>query len=252
MSERRSHLPTAMLLDLRFSGTPIEEISQLYELTYGRVCLSEIKPSQLIYSEGLLPTHGGSHLRTFFSRVMALTGVILALPIMLLVAVAVKLTSRGPVFFRQRRVGLHERDFMLFKFRSMYEDAEAKTGPVWATANDPRITPLGVWLRKLRLDELPQLINVLRGEMALVGPRPARPEFVQPLSAKIPFYRQRHAILPGITGWAQINYKYGDTIEDTVSKLEYDLYYIKQASIWFDWYIMFHTIKTMLLLRGAQ
>jgi len=164
----------------------------------------------------------------------------------------VKLTSRGPVVYRQHRVGLKGAEFEVFKFRSMYENAEEGTGAVWAQKDDPRITPLGRWLRSLRLDELPQFFNVLRGEMSIVGPRPERPEFVQTLSEQIPFYRQRHCVKPGITGWAQINHKYGDTIEDTIAKLEYDLYYIKNLSPSLDLYIIFHTAKVMLLSRGSQ
>jgi lipopolysaccharide/colanic/teichoic acid biosynthesis glycosyltransferase len=171
---------------------------------------------------------------------------------MAIVALIVKFTSTGPILHRQRRVGLHDHEFTIYKFRSMYADAEARTGAVWASKNDPRITPVGRWLRLLRIDELPQLFNVLKGEMSIVGPRPERPEFVKTLSEQIPYYRQRHCVRPGITGWAQINHKYGDTIEDTITKLEYDLYYIKNLSPSLDLYIIFHTAKTMLLLRGSQ
>jgi lipopolysaccharide/colanic/teichoic acid biosynthesis glycosyltransferase len=171
---------------------------------------------------------------------------------MLLIAVLVKITSPGPVLFRQTRVGRNNAPFTLYKFRSMLEDAEARTGAVWASKNDPRITPLGRVLRRLRLDELPQFINVLRGEMSIVGPRPERPEFVERLEDQVPFYRQRLRVKPGITGWAQINHKYGDTLEDTVIKLEYDLYYIKNLTPSLDAYILFHTAKVMLLLRGSQ
>jgi lipopolysaccharide/colanic/teichoic acid biosynthesis glycosyltransferase len=171
---------------------------------------------------------------------------------MILVALLIKLTSRGPVLYRQQRVGRNGCLFTLYKFRSMRADAEIDTGAVWASPDDPRITPLGRWLRRLRLDELPQFINILRGDMCLVGPRPERPEFVSVLSRKIPFYRQRLCIKPGITGWAQINHKYGDSIEDTIVKLEYDLYYIKNLSLRLDAYIMFQTIKVIVLSRGAQ
>jgi lipopolysaccharide/colanic/teichoic acid biosynthesis glycosyltransferase len=164
----------------------------------------------------------------------------------------VKLTSTGPVIFRQRRVGKNDVPFVLYKFRSMYANAEAQSGAVWAKKDDPRITPIGKWLRKLRLDELPQLFNVLKGDMSIVGPRPERPEFVKELEQRIPYYRQRHCVKPGITGWAQINHKYGDTIEDTIRKLEYDLYYIKNLAPALDAFIMFHTAKVMLLSRGSQ
>ena len=171
---------------------------------------------------------------------------------MLIVALLVKMTSRGSVLYRQKRVGLNGHVFTVYKFRSMYSDAEARTGAVWAKKDDPRITPLGKWLRKLRLDELPQFWNVVTGDMALVGPRPERPEFVETLSQQIPYYRQRLAVKPGITGWAQINHKYGDTELDAMIKLEYDLYYIKHVAPALDAYIIFHTIKVMLLSRGAQ
>jgi sugar transferase (PEP-CTERM system associated) len=251
MSERRHQLPVYDLLDLSLSGVRVEESSTLYEIAFTRMCINELRPSQLIFSH-FGPGNRNLLLRSGLNFIAAFAGVVITWPVMLLVALAVKLTSRGPVLFCQTRVGLNDRRFTLFKFRSMYVDAEVHTGAVWATEDDPRITPLGRWLRRLRLDELPQLFNVLRGEMALVGPRPERPEFVQTLQEQIPFYRQRHSVLPGITGWAQINYKYGNTLDDTVMKLEYDLYYIKHASLALDFYIMFHTVKTMVLQRGAQ
>jgi lipopolysaccharide/colanic/teichoic acid biosynthesis glycosyltransferase len=171
---------------------------------------------------------------------------------MLSVAVLIKLTSPGPALLRQQRVGKNDRLFTLYKFRSMVIDAEARSGAVWAARNDPRITPVGRWLRRLRLDELPQLFNVLKGDMSIVGPRPERPEFAGELEKRIPYYRHRHCIKPGITGWAQINHKYGDSIEDTIVKLEYDLYYIKNLAPALDALIMFRTAKVMLLSRGAQ
>jgi lipopolysaccharide/colanic/teichoic acid biosynthesis glycosyltransferase len=177
---------------------------------------------------------------------------LITLPIMAVTALLVKFSSPGPILLRQTRVGLHGTLFTLYKFRSMYADAEARTGAVWATKDDPRITPMGRWLRKLRLDELPQFFNVVRGEMCIVGPRPERPEFSAMLEEKIPFYRQRQWVKPGITGWAQISHKYGDSIEDSLTKLEYDLYYIKNLGPAMDAYIIFHTLKVMLLSRGAQ
>jgi exopolysaccharide biosynthesis polyprenyl glycosylphosphotransferase len=177
---------------------------------------------------------------------------LIAAPVMLCVAILVKLTSPGPALIRQQRVGKNDRLFTLYKFRSMVTDAESRSGPVWAQRNDPRITPVGRWLRRFRLDELPQLFNVLKGDMSMVGPRPERPEFVIELEKRVPYYRHRHCIKPGITGWAQINHKYGDTIEDTIVKLEYDLYYIKNLAPALDAVIMFRTAKVMLLSRGAQ
>jgi len=179
-------------------------------------------------------------------------GAVVTLPIMLLVAVVVKLSSPGPILFRQTRVGRNNAPFTLYKFRSMRQDAEADTGAVWATENDPRVTRVGRWLRLLRFDELPQFFNVLRGEMSIVGPRPERPEFVKMLTEKIPYYRQRHCVKPGITGLAQISHKYSGSLEDTITKLEYDLYYIKNLSPALDLYVIFHTLKVMLLGRGAQ
>ena len=252
LTERRNRLPIQELLELRFSGIRIEEATQLYEAAFGRVCTREFRPSQLIFSEELGPNSGSETVQALYCFVFAVCLLILTSPLMLLVALAVRLTSPGPILLRQKRVGRGDKVFTVYKFRSMYADAEALTGAVWATRNDPRITPLGRIIRRVRLDELPQLFNVLKGEMAIAGPRPERPEFVQTLSETIPYYRQRHCVKPGITGWAQINYKYGDTIEDTIAKLEYDLYYIKNMSVSLDAYIFFHTLKTMLLSRGAQ
>jgi sugar transferase (PEP-CTERM system associated) len=252
LSERRAQLPVDDLLALRFSGIPIEQAGSLYESTFGRVTIRELRPSDLIFTAGLGPRPASVQLQTIYSFVIALILLIVSAPVMLIVAVLVKLTSKGPVLYRQVRVGKDDKPFTLYKFRSMRVDAEANTGAVWATKDDPRITPLGKWLRKLRLDELPQLFNVLRGEMSIVGPRPERPEFTRTLEEKIPFYRQRTCVKPGVTGWAQINHKYGDTLEDTIKKLEYDLYYIKHLSFSLDLYIVLSTIKTVLLGRGAQ
>jgi sugar transferase (PEP-CTERM system associated) len=252
LRERRMRMPVNDLLELRLSGVQTEEIASLYETTFGRVCAREIRPSHLVFSSDLGPRRHSVQVQSIYSTAIAFIATLVTLPIMLIVAAIVKLTSPGPILHRQVRVGHHDRLFTVLKFRSMYQDAEARTGAVWAKKNDPRITPAGKWLRRLRLDELPQLINVLRGDMSIVGPRPERPEFVKTLSEQIPYYRQRHCVKPGITGWAQINYKYGDTIDDTITKLEYDLYYIKNLSLSLDLFIMFHTVKTMILLRGAQ
>jgi sugar transferase (PEP-CTERM system associated) len=252
MTERRQAMPVHELLNLRFKGIRIEEAAVTYESIFGRVPTAELRPSQLIYSSDLGPLPSSMRAQVLYSTGIALIGFILTLPLMLLVALAVKLTSRGPVLFRQQRVGLNGKVFTLLKFRSMVVDAEAKTGAVWAQRNDPRVTPIGKYLRKLRLDELPQLINVLNGDMSIVGPRPERPEFVDTLSQVIPFYPQRHSVRPGITGWAQINYKYGNTTEDTIMKLEYDLYYIKNLSPALDSYIIFQTIKVMLFTQSGH
>jgi sugar transferase (PEP-CTERM system associated) len=252
MSERRERLPVLQLLNLRFAGIAIEDAATTYEQVFSRVSTRDLRPSQLIFFAGFGPKPWSVTLQNIYSWIIALVAMMILLPIMLIVAVLVRVSSPGPVLFRQKRTGRQGVPFMVYKFRSMYQDAEARTGAVWATRDDPRITPVGRWLRKLRLDELPQLFNVLRGEMSIVGPRPERPEFVTVLAEKIPFFSQRHCIKPGITGWAQINHKYGDTVEDSVIKLEYDLYYIKNLMPAFDAYIIFHTIKVMLLSRGAQ
>ncbi|HWQ53043.1 MAG TPA: sugar transferase [Bryobacteraceae bacterium] len=250
LKERRDRMPVDTLLELRFAGYAIEEVASFYEKTCRRISSKDLRPAQLIFSNEFV-----SHNDWFtgaFDVLFSLVCLILALPLVMIIAAAVKLTSRGPVLYRQRRVGENNVPFTLFKFRSMYVDAEKHTGAVWSTANDPRVTPVGRYLRKLRLDELPQFFNVLRREMSLVGPRPERPEFVKILSEKIPYYRQRHAVKPGITGWAQINYRYGETFEDAVRKLEYDLYYIKYMSSSLNNYILFATLKIMFLGRGAQ
>jgi sugar transferase (PEP-CTERM system associated) len=252
MLERRNRLPLGDLLDLRFAGHIVEEAAVAYERISGRVPVRELRPSELIYSGDTLRVRQALVHQNSINRVIAVVGLILSFPFMLLTALAVRLTSAGPMLYRQVRVGLNGKPFTLFKFRSMRVDAEAVTGAVWAVKGDPRITPVGRIIRKLRLDELPQLFNVLKGEMSIVGPRPERPEFVRALVEQLPYYRQRLAVRPGITGWAQINYKYGDTPEDTLVKLEYDLYYIKHISFSLDAYIMLQTLKTMLLSRGAQ
>jgi len=252
MSERRERLPVNQLLDLRLSGIPIEDSLTTYEATFGRISTRELRPSQLIFSTELGPNPGRVALQSVYSMAIAIVAAVLTSPIMLLVAALVRLTSPGPALFRQQRVGKNDVVFTLYKFRSMYRDAEAASGAVWAKRDDPRVTPAGRWLRRLRLDELPQLFNVLKGDMSIVGPRPERPEFVAELAERIPYYRQRHCVKPGITGWAQINLQYGDTVEDTITKLEYDLYYIKNLAPALDLFIMFHTAKVMLLWRGAR
>jgi sugar transferase (PEP-CTERM system associated) len=252
MTERRTRMPVSELLELRFAGHIIEEAASTYEKVCGRVCLKELRPSQLIYSGQLGPRRTSMIYQTAINLIVAAIGVVVAAPIMLLSALAVRLTSAGPVLYRQVRVGMDGIPFTLYKFRSMRADAEAATGAVWASKDDPRVTPLGRIIRKLRIDEIPQLFNVLKGEMSVVGPRPERPEMVQSLSEKIPYYRHRHCVRPGITGWAQVNYKYGDTLEDVIQKLEYDLYYIKNMSLSLDSYIIFLTIKATLLSRGSQ
>ncbi len=250
--ERRGKVPLADLLEFRFSGIQVEEAATTFEDVLKRVPLEGLRPSQLIYTGDLGPNPLSLAVHELASALLALVTVVVAAPLILVIALAVRFSSPGPILYRQARVGRKGRVFVLYKFRSMFVDAEAATGAVWAAKDDPRVTRVGRWLRRLRLDELPQLVNVLKGEMALVGPRPERPEFVAQLCREIPFYRQRECVRPGLTGWAQINYKYGDTAQDAARKLEYDLYYIKHLSLPLNLYILFHTMKTVLQFRGAQ
>jgi sugar transferase (PEP-CTERM system associated) len=252
MTERRQRLPVHDLLQLRFSGIHIEDALNTYEATFGRISTRELRPSQLIFSTELGPRKNSVTMHSLYSLAIAAILTVLFSPVMVLVAIAVKLSSPGPALYGQRRVGLNDRPFTVYKFRSMYVNAEAGTGAVWAQKHDPRITAVGRIIRRLRFDELPQLFNVLKGDMSIVGPRPERPEFVKTLTEQIPYYRQRHCVKPGITGWAQINYKYGDKLEDTVIKLEYDLYYIKNLALTLDTFIMVHTLKVMLFSDSAQ
>lgn len=252
MPDRRKTLPVEELLDLRLAGVKVEEATSWLEKITGRIEVEHLYPSWLIFADGFRFSSGFILLRRLFSTLVAAAGLLLALPLLPFVMLAVKLDSRGAVFYRQKRVGLGGSQFYCYKFRTMREDAEADTGATWATDDDPRITRVGGFLRTSRLDEIPQLWCVLKGDMAFVGPRPERPEFVDWLSREIPFYGVRHAVRPGITGWAQVQYKYGNTLQDAREKLQYDLFYIKNASIGLDMLIMFQTMKIVMLGRGAQ
>jgi len=251
MEDRRQAMPVRELLDLRVRGVLIENASTLQERLTGKLPLIGLNPSTLIFTDGFRMSPLQQLFRRLLSFMVSLTALVVCLPFIPFIILAVRLSSPGPVFFNQTRVGQRGRLFTAHKFRTMREDAEAG-GAVWAAKDDPRITRVGGFMRKTRLDEIPQLWNVLRGEMAFVGPRPERPEFVQWLSQDIPYYDLRHMIRPGITGWAQVRYRYGASLEETKRKLEYDLYYIKHQSIGLDLLIMFETIKTIILRRGAQ
>jgi len=251
MEDRRGSMPLRELLDLRLSGVLIEDATSLLERLYGKLPLEGLNPSALIFSDGFNVKASQQIVRRLVSITVSFVALIICLPFLPFIILAVRLSSRGPIFFRQTRVGLRGRPFTVYKFRTMRQDAEA-AGAVWATKDDPRVTKLGKFMRKTRVDEIPQLWNVLRGEMAFVGPRPERPEFVQWLSNEIPFYELRHIIRPGITGWAQVRFRYGASLEETKQKLEYDLYYVKHLSLGLDLLIMFETIKTIILRRGAQ
>jgi sugar transferase (PEP-CTERM system associated) len=252
MGERRGQLPTDQLLHLSLAGqVTIEEGSSFYERLTNRVSLNMLRPSWLIFTGRGRQAKFAEVSRNVVHWLVALIGAILSLPLVLLTAVLVKLESRGPVFYKQERVGKNGRTFVLQKFRSMRVDAE-EDGPVWATKDDARTTRVGRIIRKMRIDEIPQFWNILKGEMSFVGPRPERPHFVAQLAEEIPFYEQRHLIAPGLTGWAQIKYPYGSSIEDARQKLQYDLFYIKNQSLILDAVIIFETIKIILFGRGAQ
>lgn len=245
--------PTEELLNLSLSGrVAVEECACYYERLTGKIATELLRPSWLIFSRGSRATDIAYHLRRVLNLALSLIGFVLSLPIMFFVALAVKLESRGPVFYTQERVGKNGKSFKIIKFRSMSVTAERDTGPVWAEKFDPRVTRVGRILRKLRLDELPQFINVIRGDMNFVGPRPERPMFVGQLSEVIPYYQQRHLIKPGLTGWAQIKFPYASSVEDAFEKLRYDLYYIKNRSFFLDAIIIFETVKTVLFGRGGQ
>ena len=251
MEDRRESMPVRELLELRVRGVIIENSSALMERLSGKLPLDGLNPSTLIFTEGFRVSPLQQLFRRLLSFTVSLIALMICLPFIPLIILAVRLSSPGPIFFSQTRVGQRGRLFTAYKFRTMREDAEAQ-GAVWAAKDDPRVTSIGRLMRGTRLDEIPQLWNVLRGEMAFVGPRPERPEFVQWLSQEIPFYDLRHMIRPGITGWAQVRYRYGASLEETRHKLEYDLFYVKHQSIGLDMLIMFETIKTIILRRGAQ
>lgn len=252
MGERRGQLPTNKLLQLSLAGeVSIEEGQSFYERITGRVSLNMLRPSWLIFTGRGRQKRIAGLARGAVHWLVALAGAILSLPIVIVTAILIKLESRGPIFYKQERVGKNGRTFTLTKFRSMRVDAE-QDGPVWASKRDSRTTRVGRVIRKIRVDEIPQFWNILKGEMSFVGPRPERPHFVAQLAEEIPFYEQRHLIAPGLTGWAQIKYPYGASIEDARQKLQYDLFYIKNQGLVLDAIIIFETIKIILFGRGAQ
>jgi sugar transferase (PEP-CTERM system associated) len=252
LADARGKLPVDQLLEMKLNdGVAFDHLASVYEEYTGKIAVENLRPSWFIFSDGFRKSAVLITVKRVIDLMVGAIGFVLALPIMALVAFLVKLTSSGPVLYHQARVGQHGRIFIVHKFRSMVTDAEAGTGAVWAQRNDSRITPIGGLLRRTRLDELPQLWNVLRGDMSLVGPRPERPEFVRSLTDQIPFYGQRHVVRPGLTGWAQVRYTYGASVEDAMEKLQYDLYYIKNMSLALDLFVLFSTVKTVLQSRGA-
>jgi sugar transferase (PEP-CTERM system associated) len=251
LKERRGLMPVRQLLHLKFAGVRVEDAHTFYERMTGRIVLEYLSPSWLILSDGFRKSPLLVWAKRMIDLVVSFVALIVCIPLFLVVALAILLESGSPVLYRQKRTGLQGKPFEMLKFRSMYNNAE-EAGPQWAADGDHRITRVGRWIRKFRIDELPQVINVLRGEMSIVGPRPERPEFVSMLEEQIPFYGLRHFVRPGITGWAQIKYQYGATVEETKTKLEYDLFYVKHISIMLDLVTIFETAKVMLSGRGAK
>ena len=249
--EHDESMPIDGLLNCRIKGIQVEDASLLYERLTTKIALEKLHPSYLIFSEGFVQFKFTYIFKRFLDIWLAIFGLILALPIIVVTAVLIKLTSKGTVFHKQKRVGMEGKIFTLIKFRSMCFDAEKTTGPVWAKQNDSRITWIGRIIRKLRIDEIPQMLNVLKNDMSFVGPRPERPFFVEELKEHIPYFTERLVVKPGITGWAQINYMYGSSKDDALHKLQYDLYYIKNMSIFLDIMILFRTVKVVIRREGA-
>ncbi len=252
LSERRGAFPLQDVLNCKFCGIEVVDAPSFYEELTGKLLIENITPGWFIFSNGFKLNTRINIFKRFFDVAGSLLGLALTFPLYPLVALIIKIDSRGPIFFRQIRVGEMEKEFFIYKFRTMRQDAESGTGAVWAQSNDPRVTRIGKFLRKTRIDELPQLYNVLKGEMSFVGPRPERPEFVKKLKEVVPFYSERHFVKPGITGWAQIRYPYGASEQDALEKLRYDLYYIKNMSIFLEMTITLETVKVMLFGRGAR
>ncbi len=252
MEERRGNLPVDLLLSLKHRGVQVQDGNDVYESITGKVPIESIRLSWLLFSPGFHASRLFLIYKRSASVLISIVGLLLSLPLLPFVILAIKLSSPGRVLYWQNRVGRDDRVFRCYKFRTMRADAEADTGPTWAEDDDPRVTPVGRFLRKTRIDEIPQLLNVLKGDMSLVGPRPERPEFIAALNEKIPYYHLRNSVRPGITGWAQILYKYGSSVEDAKEKLRYDLYYIKNTSVGLDLLIVLNTIKIVLVGRGAK
>jgi len=251
--ERRGTFPTETLLKMSLTGdVNIEECTSFFERVTGQVHIDMLRPSWLIFAGRRKDTRLGTAIREIIHRGLGLIGLILSLPIALFTAVLIKLESKGAVFYKQERVGKNGKIIKVIKFRSMRTDAEKDGVPIWATADDDRTTRVGKIIRKIRVDEIPQFWNIIKGEMSFVGPRPERPHFVAQLAEEIPFYEHRHLVAPGLTGWAQIKYPYGASVADARQKLQYDLYYIKNQSLALDLVIVFETVKTVLFGKGGR
>jgi len=252
LSERRGVLPVRDILKCKLNGIAVVDGLSFYEEITGKLAIENINPSWFIFSDGFRLTPFMHLYKRAFDLFFASLGLLMTLPILPLLTLAIRLESPGPILFRQLRVGENEKTFLLYKFRSMRQDAESATGAVWAQVNDPRVTRLGNFLRKSRLDEIPQLFNVLKGDMSFVGPRPERPEFIEKLKERIPYYGSRHCVKPGVTGWAQVSYPYGASEADALEKLRYDLYYIKNYSLSLDFLIILETVKVVLGGKGGR
>lgn len=254
VDDRRKGLPVDDILDCKMSGIVIFDLLTFFEKETSRINIDLLHPSWVYYSPGFHVGVGGQHGKRALDIIVSLFMLTISSPLFLLVGLASLIESRGrdPIFYSQVRVGLNGKHIRVHKFRSMVTDAESDGVARWASNNDPRITPLGAFIRKTRLDELPQLYNVLRGDMSLVGPRPERPEFVLDLEKTIPYYRERHRVKPGLTGWAQLRYQYGSTLEDAKQKLQYDLYYVKNMNIFLDMVILLETVEVVLMGKGAR
>ncbi|HET8694196.1 MAG TPA: TIGR03013 family XrtA/PEP-CTERM system glycosyltransferase [Aquabacterium sp.] len=250
--QRGGNVPMDQLLSARIQGVPVMDLADFYEQTTGEVPIDSLKASWLVYGRGFVQHRTRIVTKRIFDVLSSLTLLLIASPVMLITMIAIKLESKGPVIYRQERVGLGGRTFMCLKFRSMRTDAEKDGVAVWATKNDSRITRVGAFIRKTRIDELPQLISVLKGEMSMVGPRPERPTFVAQLREQIPYYDIRHSVKPGVTGWAQVRYAYGASVEDALHKHQYDLYYVKNNSLFLDLLVLFETVSVVLFREGAQ
>lgn len=253
LTERRAgSMPLRQLLDCKLSGIKVYDIATHFEKTLGQIRIDYVNAGWLIFGNGFNQGLARTLIKRIFDLLCAALLIVLSLPVMVVTAILIKLESRGPLLYRQERVGQNGKTFEVCKFRSMRTDAEQDGRPVWATANDSRVTRVGAVIRKLRIDELPQLFNVLKGEMSLVGPRPERPYFVEQLTAQIPYFAARHSVKPGVTGWAQVRYQYGSTVEDSQEKLQYDLYYVKNHSLFLDIIILFETVFVVLTAKGAR
>jgi sugar transferase (PEP-CTERM system associated) len=252
LTERRGTFPVKDVLTCKLKGIEIIDGPSFYEQMSGKLLIENVNPSWFIFSEGFRVTMFRKYFKRVFDIAIAIIGLGISLPFLFIIPILIKLDSRGPAILKQERLGEGEKIFTLYKFRTMIDGAEKNTGPVWSQENDNRITTLGKFLRKSRLDEIPQLFNVLQGDMSFIGPRPERSFFVETLKKQIPYYSERYCIKPGITGWAQVRYKYGDSVEDAIEKLKYDLYYIKHFSFFLDFLIILDTIKVIFFGRGGR